>query len=180
MAIIRVPFLFSLKSKAHGRSLLLMAILALINLAACSSVHSFEQPEVSLRQVQIIQVYQNAVDLQATLEIYNPNAIGTRSTGYWYQMDVEGQKLAGGESNRPFDIPALKTFILTVPATLYFRDLTAPAGKNPFQDNLSYLFFGRVYLVTFFGKTTLPFSHQGLFNLSDYLRDQTRRLFQGL
>jgi hypothetical protein len=180
MAIIRVPFSFPLKSRAPGPSFLLTTILALICLAACPPVHAFEQPEVSIKQVQIIRVYQNALDLQATLEIYNPNDLGTRATGYWYQMDVEGQKLAMGESNRPFDIPALKTFILTVPATIYFRDLSGPAAKNPFQDTLSYLFFGRVYLDTFFGKTTLPFSHQGVFNLSDYLRDQTRRLLQGL
>ncbi len=146
----------------------------------CSSGFAFQNPTVELKKVQIIGMDQKTFSLEGTLEISNPNDLSSRFSGYQYRFDVEGQRLASGESDRAFEVPAQGTFSITVPATIQLEALQDLSQKEPFNRDLSYLLSGKVYLNSWLGKIPLPFSFEGSFNLSDFLREKTSRFLQGL
>ncbi len=147
---------------------------------ACSSGYGFKNPEIELKTVHILEIDQSSVTLEGTLEIKNPNDLGTKFSGYQYQLDVEGQRLSTGESKQPFQIPALSTVTLTIPATVLFEDLMALGKKGIFNRDLIYVLKGTAILDSWLGKIPLPFSYQDTINLSDLLREKTRRFLQGL
>ena len=146
----------------------------------CSSGFAFQNPTIELKKVQIIGMDQKTVSLEGTLEISNPNDLSSRFSGYQYGFDVEGRRLAAGESDRAFEVPAQGTFPIVVPATIQLEALQALSQKDPFNRDLSYLLSGKAYLNSWLGKIPLPFSFEGTFNLSDFLREKTRRFLQGL
>ena len=133
-----------------------------------------------MKTVRIVEMDRSAVTLEGTLEIKNPNDLGTKFSGYQYQLDVEGQRLSTGESKRPFQIPALSTVTLTIPATILFDDLIALGKKGIFSRDLIYVLKGTAFLDSLLGKIPLPFSYQDTINLSDLLREKTRQFLQGL
>ena len=145
-----------------------------------SSGYAFKNPEIELKQVRIIGMNQTAVVLEGFLEIFNPNDMSSRFSGYRYQLDVEGQRLMTGESDRSFEIPANKTVSFTIPAAVQIKDLMALGHKNLFNRDLVYIITGTAFLDSWIGKIPLPFSYQDTFNLSDLLREKTRQFLQGL
>jgi LEA14-like dessication related protein len=146
----------------------------------CSSGYGFKNPEIELKTVHILEIDQSSVTLEGTLEIKNPNDLGTKFSGYQYQLDVDGQRVSTGESKQPFQIPALSTITLTIPATLLFEDLMALEKRGIFNRDLIYVLKGTATLDTWLGKIPLPFSYQDTINISDLLRENTRRFLQGL
>lgn len=132
-----------------------------------------------MKTVYILEIDQSSVTLEGTLEIKNPNDLGTKFSGYQYQLDVDGQRLSNGESKQPFQIPALSTITLTIPATLLFEDLMALGNKGIFNRDLIYVLKGTAILDSWIGKIPLPFSYQGTINLSDLLREKTRQFLLG-
>ena len=145
---------------------------------ASSSVYAFKNPDIELKQVRIIGLDQSAVALEGVLEIFNPNDMGSRFSGYQYQLDVEGQRLMTGESDRSFEIPAQKTVSITIPAAVQLNDLLTLGKKNLLNKDLIYVISGTAFLDSWFGKIPLPFSYQDTFNLSDLLREKTRQFLQ--
>lgn len=144
-----------------------------------SSSYGFKNPEIELKTVRILEIDQSSVSLEGTLEIKNPNDLGTKFSGYQYQLDVDGQRLSTGESKHPFQIPALSTITLTIPATMLFEDLMALGNKGIFNRDLIYVLKGSAILDSWIGKIPLPFSYQGTINLSDLLREKTRQFLLG-
>ena len=146
----------------------------------CPSVYGFKNPEIALKDVQILDIDQSTLTLEGTLEIKNPNDLATKFSGYQYQLDVEGQRLSTGESNHPFQIPALSTVTLTVPATVLLEDLLALGKKGIFNRDLVYVLKGTAFLDSWLGKIPLPFSYQDTINLSDLIREKTKQFLRGL
>jgi LEA14-like dessication related protein len=142
--------------------------------------YGFENPRIELKTVRVLEMDRTAVTLEGTLEIKNPNDMGTKFSGYQYQLEVEGQRLSTGESRDPFQIPALSTITLPVPATILFEDLFALGKKGIFNRDLIYVLKGTAVCDTWLGKINLPFSYQDTINLSDLLREKTRQFLQGL
>lgn len=145
----------------------------------CPSVYGFKNPEIELKTVHILEIDESSVTLEGTLELKNPNDMGTRFSGYQYQLEVDGQRLSTGESKQPFQIPALSTITLTIPATMLFEDLMALNRRGIFNRDLVYVLKGTAFLDSWLGKIPLPFSYQGTINLSDLLREKTRQFLLG-
>ncbi len=135
----------------------------------CPSCYGFKNPEIELKRVLIVEMDRSSVTLEGTLEIKNPNDPGTKFSGYQYQLDVEGQRLSTGESKHPFQIPALSTVTLKIPATMLFEGLIALSKKGIFNRDLIYVLKGTAIMDSWIGKIPLPFSYQDTINLSDLL-----------
>jgi LEA14-like dessication related protein len=152
----------------------------LLALLSCSTGNSLQDPRIEVDAVRITNFYQDSVDLEGTLRIYNPNDLAARVAGYRYRLEVEGRRLVGGESEKGFSIAPLTTFRLTIPGTIFFPDLLV-AGKNALaQDEIQYVLSGTLFIDTLMGKYPVPFSQAGKLNLSEILREKTRQLLQGL
>ena len=162
-----------------SRLVLTLLVFILNTFLVCSSGYGFKNPEIELKTVHILEIDQSSVTLEGTLEIKNPNDLGTKFSGYQYQLDVDGQRLSTGESKQPFQIPALSAVTLTIPATFLFEDLMALDNKRIFNRDLVYVLKGTAILDSWLGKIPLPFSYQGTINLSDLLREKTRQFLLG-
>jgi len=151
----------------------------LLALLSCSTGNSLQDPRIEVDAVRITKVYQDSVDLEGTLRIYNPNDLAARVAGYRYRLEVEGRRLVGGESEKGFSIAPLTTFRLTIPGTILFTDLLAAGQKALAQDEIQYVLSGTLWMDTLMGKYPVPFSQEGKLNLSEILREKTRQLLQG-
>ncbi|MBI5605487.1 MAG: LEA type 2 family protein [Deltaproteobacteria bacterium] len=157
-----------------------LCFLIFLTLWSCSFGYAFQNPPIELKRVRILDINQEAFSFEGVIEVSNPNDMSSRFSGYQYRLDVEGQRLATGESDQPFEVPAFGTFTIAVPATIRFQDLQALGKKDPFNRDLVYLLTGKVLLNSWLGKMSLPFSFEGTFNLADLLVEKTRRFLQGL
>ncbi len=157
---------------------LFMALLS--HLLFSSPGYGFKNPEMELKSVRLVEIDESAVTLEGTLEIKNPNDLATKFSGYQYQLDVEGQRLSTGKSDHPFQIPALSSVSLTIPATVLLEDLTELGKKGIFNRDLVYVLKGTATLDSWLGKIPLPFSYQDTINLTDLIREKTRQFLQGL
>jgi LEA14-like dessication related protein len=146
----------------------------------CPLSQAFQTPVVNLKKVRIIGVDQTAITLEGILEIFNPNDLSSRFSGYTYQVEVEGQQLLTGQSDQPFTVPSQGTFSITIPATILFEDLLAVSKKELFNRYLNYRLTGTVLLDSWIGKLPLPYSHEGTINLSEWLRGHVREFLEGL
>ncbi|MEW6186007.1 MAG: LEA type 2 family protein [Thermodesulfobacteriota bacterium] len=162
-------------------SFLTALFLLILGLSAlCPCLQAFTTPEVDLQDVNIVGMDRETLDLEGVLKIRNPNDLGAKFSGYQFQLEVEGQRLSQGESNRPFQIPASGAVTLAIPATVLWDDLLAVGRKGILGRDLVYVLKGTAFLDSILGKIPVPFSHQDTFNLADLLREKTRRFFQGL
>jgi LEA14-like dessication related protein len=152
----------------------------LLVLLSCSTGNSLQDPRIEVDAVRVTNVYQDSIDLEATLRIYNPNDLAAKVAGYRYRLEVEGRRLVGGESAQGFPIAAKSTFRLTIPGRIYFPDLLAGGKKALAQEAVQYVLSGTLLMDTLIGKYPVPFSQEGKLNLSEILQEKTRRLFQGL
>jgi LEA14-like dessication related protein len=166
------------RSSLRGKYLLFVFFFILSALGACSSGESYKKPEVELKKVRITQIYSEAVALEGILEIYNPNDLSSRFSGYRYQLDLEGQRLLTGTSSQSFEIQAQNTFSITIPAHIRFQDFLTLSKKELFNRDLIYRLSGTIFLDSWMGQLPLPFLFEGTINLSDYLREKTRELLQ--
>lgn len=149
-------------------------------LLSCSTGNSLQDPRIEVDAIRIINVYQDSIELEGTLRIYNPNDLAAKVAGYRYRLEVEGRRLVGGESAQGFPIAAKSTFRLTIPGRVYFPDLLAAGKKALAQEAVQYVLSGTLLMDTLIGKYPVPFSQEGKLNLSEMLQEKTRRLFQGL
>jgi LEA14-like dessication related protein len=147
---------------------------------AVFSGQDLQPPVVDLKKVRIVGMDQRAVSLEGTLEIFNPNDLSSRFSGYTYQVEVEGQRLMTGQSDQAFTIPAQGTFSITIPATILLEDLMILSNKELFNRDLKYRLTGTALLASWIGKVPLPFSYEGTFNLSERLREHVREFLEGL
>jgi LEA14-like dessication related protein len=155
---------------------LLFPLVLFFLFAVCACSPSYKNPQVELRKVRIIQLTAEAVVLEGTLDLYNPNDLALRFSGYAYALQVRGRKLVTGESKDPFEVGGRKHSIITLPAFIRFEDLSALLDRDLLTRDIPYGLSGTVYFKTFFGTTSLVFSHQGTFTLSEFLRDKAREL----
>jgi LEA14-like dessication related protein len=152
----------------------------LLVLLSCSTGNSLQDPRIEVDAVRVTNVYQDSIDLEATLRIYNPNDLAAKVAGYRYRLEVEGRRLVGGESEKSFSIAPRATFRLTVPGTIFLADLLAAGNKALAQDEIQYVLSGTLLMDTLIGKYPVPFSQEGKLNLSEILREKTRQLLQEL
>jgi LEA14-like dessication related protein len=152
----------------------------LLALLSCSTGNSLQDPRIEVDAVRVIHVYQDSIDLEGTLRIYNPNDLAAKVAGYRYRLDVEGRRLVSGESEKGFSIAPRATFRLTVPGTIFLGDLLAAGEKALARDEIQYVLSGTLLMDTLIGKYPVPFSQEGKLNLSEILREKTRQLLQGL
>jgi LEA14-like dessication related protein len=86
----------------------LLIILLALGLSGCSLfVPKLERPTLSVVRVQLLKSDLWHQELRVRMRVQNPNDRVLPVKGIVYQLDVEGQELAHGESGDSFVVPAL-------------------------------------------------------------------------
>ena len=98
-----------------------LILLLVFGLSGCSLfVPKLERPTLSVVSVQLLKSDLWHQELRVRLRVQNPNDRSLPVQGITYQLDVEGQELAHGESGDHFVVPALgeAQFDLSVSANM--------------------------------------------------------------
>lgn len=137
-----------------------LSLLALF-LGACATLTAkLAPPQVSLANIQILQLGLFEQRYQVDLRIQNPNAIALPITGMSYELDINQQRFARGVSNDIVNVPAYGEAIARVLVTSdlgsTLQQLSKLTSDNP---SLHYRPFGSVQLSR--AQTRLPFNYEG-------------------
>lgn len=157
-----------------GKISLLVFFFVFPPLLACSSGHVLNNPEIELKKIRVLRLLPESIELEAVLEVTNPNPVNGRFSGYNYQFDLDGQRVVTGESDHPFEILAQKSSMIVLPATVRFVDWSNLLTQDRFNRDLTLLLSGSLLVDSWLGSIPVPFSIQGTVNLSDLLKQKAR------
>jgi LEA14-like dessication related protein len=140
-------------------------ILAVV-LAACALAPKLEPPKLSIVSVQIVSGDLFTQQLKIRVHVENPNDRTLPVKGIEYNIEIEGEQFASGESAASFMVPALGAaeFDMNVTTNLAGALLKVLArGPNAGQE-VSYRLSGKVSLSEGLFRS-IPFKEQGTFKL---------------
>jgi LEA14-like dessication related protein len=137
------------------RELLLSApLVALPFLPGCKTIRALlkeagvKEPELKIVGMKIKQVTLDAIHSIFDVEILNPNKVGVRLEGLDYALDLDGKRLADGQTKTPLDLPAEKA----AKTTFEMRFPLATLGDN---------------LMTLLKKKESPYSIDAVFHVGN-------------
>lgn len=121
-------------------------LLASVMLAGCSAM-TMKSPEVSLSDVRIEEFGLLEQRLGLKLRVMNPNDADLPIDGVSFEVDVNGQSLAKGVSNKPVTVPRFGEAQLDVSAVATLGSLLRQLGKlaKDGRDAVEYRVHGRLY-----------------------------------
>jgi LEA14-like dessication related protein len=123
--------------------------------AGCSLVApKFERPDVSIAGIELVSGNLFEQDFLVRLNVQNPNARELPVTGLHVELNVAGERLASGVSNRPFVVPAHGStqFDMTITANMALALLKLRQRSDSHADSID-------YDVTGSASIGLPFLH---------------------
>lgn len=141
-------------------------MVAVCLLAGCSLMApQFERPEVSVADVELVSGNLFQQNFLVKLNIQNPNSRALPVNGLHVELNVAGERLASGVSNRPFVVPALGStqFEMTITANLALAILKLSQHEDR-GDSIDYEMTGSASIDLPFLRD-LPFHQKGSFSL---------------
>ena len=147
----------------------LLAVLATLVLAGCSSLTKLETPRLSIVNVQVQKSDLFEQRLLVRLRVQNPNDRILPIRGITYRLEVQGEDFAQGASASPFDVPAFgeAEFDMTVTAnmaTALLRMATRRGASGKAVEALDYRMVGKVSLSSGLLRS-IPFEETGSIKL---------------
>lgn len=142
-----------------------LAVLGMLCLAAgCANLARLEVPEVQVTSLQLLESTPGSLEQRFAvgLRLINPNNRSILLDGLDFELDVNGQRLARGVSDEPFELPRLGEAETRVVVTTSLLDILRQAvGLSSRRDgSLDYRLRGRLHLGEGFVRT-VPFNHFG-------------------
>ncbi len=120
-------------------------------LGGCASLgRVLEPPEVSVVNLTPEAASGFEQRFQVELRIANPNERALEVTGLRFELDVNGERLARGQTGESVTVPRLGDATLTVPATTTVMDVLRQVLAMPNATGVTYRVRGRVFLAGFF------------------------------
>jgi LEA14-like dessication related protein len=139
-------------------------MLALL-LGACALAPKFQAPQLSVVDVQLVGADLWQQRLKVRMHVQNPNDRELPIQGIVYNLEVEGQQFASGESAASFVVPPLgeAEFDMNVTTNLA-STLMKLLGRASESKAVAYHLTGKVSLSQGFLRS-IPFDQRGTFNL---------------
>lgn len=139
-----------------------LAALALVAVAlnGCATLGPrLQPPRLSLVNLQLTQatLFEQRFALQVRVQNTNDRALEVR--GFSFDLDVNGQQLASGVSNRAFSVPAFGETVTAVFATTTLTALVRQLAQLDRAQRFRYRLRGKIQLAGFSG--SLPFEYKG-------------------
>jgi LEA14-like dessication related protein len=137
------------------RDLLVSTSLAVVPLLpGCKTIRALlkeagvKEPELKIVGMKVKKITLDAIHSIFDVEIKNPNKIGVRLEGLDYALDLDGKRLADGQTATPLELPAQKS----KETTFEMRFPLATLGDN---------------LMTFLQKKEAPYAVEAVFHVGN-------------
>jgi hypothetical protein len=106
--------------------------LILLVLTGCTAARllttRFEKPVFTYAGTELISTSQREAVVNFLFSAHNPNNAGLKNASVSYELSVEGKRFLTG-TNIPFDLIPNSDTIITIPATIVYRDLSPVMGS---------------------------------------------------
>ncbi len=135
-------------------------------LAGCAGAkkvveEAVQEPRLSVKGVRVAGLSAESADLEATIGVDNPNPVGLTLNYLSYELDLEGERLASGETDRTSTVPAAGQGEVIFPISVRYQDLAAVYARVKDRDEVSYQIQGQLGLARPLGTLHLPYRASG-------------------
>ncbi len=124
----------------------------------------YQDPKIEFEDIQLTALSLDAVSLDLSLSVDNPNSLPISVAGVDYLIKINGKQLVAGQKNEALQVAASMKSPVSLPLSLKFKDL-ANIGKGLLsQDEMLYLAEASVRIdIPLLGVRTFNVSREGRF-----------------
>lgn len=140
------------------------AWLGILLACGCALAPKFKEPELDVIDVQMLRGGLLQQELRVRMLVRNPNDRTLAVRRIQYEVEVAGQALAHGESERDFSVPANGEAQFDVGMTANAASVVLQLLGGGRRDTLEYRITGKVTLASGLMRT-IPFDEKGEFRL---------------
>ncbi len=144
----------------------LMTGLVLLGGTACRAVgrHTFANPVVGLKDVQVTGIGLEGGSLDVVLDVYNPNSYRLDATKLTYRLFVDSAALAFGEVDKLVTLEERKSSEVRLPVSFTLREVLGAAMALTRTGSVDYRVTGELTVATPFGNFTRPYEGRGRYD----------------
>lgn len=118
-------------------------------------------PQVQFKKMVITSLNFEGIELNALIDVQNPNAFGIPLNGLSYKLFIESEQLLAGEVPVTSSIPANADTTLGIPLSFNFNDVYHIVRNFSKRDSLPFRLEGKInVLLPVVGNRAFPFRHE--------------------
>ena len=140
-----------------------LSVAVVVVVAACATLRglTFQDPEVSLQEVQITGIGLTGGTFNLVFDVWNPNDYRLRSTRLEVGIDLEGTHFGDALLDRPLDLSPTNHNQVVVPVRFEWAGVGAGAKALLSRRAVAYTIAGRVLLDTPLGDKAVGLTGKG-------------------
>src|SRR5436309_11504817 len=140
-----------------------LAVAVAVITSACATLRglTFQDPQIELRQIEVVGVGLTGGTLNLAFDVYNPNDYRIRSTRMEVGIDLEGTHFGDALLERPLDLSPTNHSRVVVPVRFEWAGVGAGAKAMLTRQALGYGLTGTVFLDTPLGDRTVTLRGKG-------------------
>jgi len=140
-----------------------LSVAVVVVVAACATLRglTFQDPEVSLQEIEITGIGLTGGTFNLVFDVWNPNDYRLRSTRLEVGVDLEGTHFGDALLDRPLDLSPTNHNQVVVPVRFEWAGLGAGAKALLSRRAVGYTIAGRVLLDTPVGDKAVGLTGKG-------------------
>jgi LEA14-like dessication related protein len=140
-----------------------LSVAVVVIASACATLRglTFQEPEVSLQEIQITGIGLTGGTFNLVFDVWNPNNYRLRSTRLEVGIDLEGTHFGDALLDRPLDLSPTNHNQVVVPVRFEWAGLGAGAKALLSRRAVAYTIAGRVLLDTPLGDKAVGLTEKG-------------------
>src|SRR5947199_3994511 len=140
-----------------------LAVAVAVITSACATLRglTFQDPQIELRQIEVVGVGLTGGTLNLAFDVYNPNDYRIRSTRMEVGIDLEGTHFGDALLERPLDLSPPNHSRVVLPVRFEWAGVGAGAKAMLTRQALGYGLTGTVFLDTPLGDRTVTLRGKG-------------------
>lgn len=140
-----------------------LSVAVVVIASACATLRglTFQEPEVSLQEIQITGIGLTGGTFNLVFDVWNPNDYRLRSTRLEVGVDLEGTHFGDALLDRPLDLSPTNHNQVVVPVRFEWAGLGAGAKALLSRRAVAYTIAGRVLLDTPLGDKAVDLTGKG-------------------
>jgi LEA14-like dessication related protein len=135
--------------------------LVIAALLLCSCTAFVKQPEVSLKDVKVVGLGADGVDVDFHLLVKNPNSFDLKMTGYTYDVRFMALPVVKGSSAETFTFYSNTSSDVLIPVKFGYREMLEILKRRPDPDAIPYQLHADIAMDTRIGGMNIPVNHTG-------------------
>src|SRR5213594_2493157 len=149
-----------------------LAVAVAVITSACATLRglTFQDPQIELREIEVVGVGLTGGTLNLAFDVYNPNDYRIRSTRMEVGIDLEGRHFGDALLERPLDLSPTNHSRVVLPVRFEWAGLGAGAKGLLTHKAVGFGLTGRVFLDTPLGDKTVTLKGRGNVPLRKLIR----------